>query len=83
MAHDLRTPLEIVQGHTEGVLDGGIQHADRPEFQLLIRNINVSQYMGEKCAEYRQLCEQHNVQFEGEISIDPDRLIALDPDRIS
>ncbi|MGG0812916.1 ATP-binding protein [Paenibacillus alvei] len=34
LAHDLRTPLAIVQGHVEGLLDGGMNRPDRLERYL-------------------------------------------------
>lgn len=34
LAHDLRTPLAIVQGHVEGLLEGGMKNPDRLERYL-------------------------------------------------
>ncbi|TDL53057.1 HAMP domain-containing histidine kinase [Paenibacillus dendritiformis] len=34
LAHDLRTPLAIVQGHVEGLLEGGMNNPDRLERYL-------------------------------------------------
>lgn len=34
ITHDLRTPLTIIQGHTEGLIDGGAEHPQRQKRYL-------------------------------------------------
>lgn len=41
LAHDLRTPLTIIKGHVEGLLEGGKEHPDRLERYLQTINRNT------------------------------------------
>ncbi|WP_260612384.1 sensor histidine kinase [Paenibacillus popilliae] len=62
LAHDLRTPLAIVQGHVEGLLDGGMNRPDRLQRYLTTIDKNTKRAI-RLVQEMNQVSEMESPQF--------------------